>query len=146
MRVILVKDIKGVGRAREIVEVSDGYAKNMLLPKGLAKLATPAIVSEVNALRANEEKIIEDLKKTLSDLQKISSKDPLVLKLKVGPNNQIFHGVHAEDIQNALFSRGFMNIKLDKLDRPIKQLGRHKVKIRLPKGIAGEIDIEVKPL
>ncbi len=146
MKVILTQDVKGLGRKGEIKEVSDGYAKNMLLPKGLVKLATASLVSDIKNKQADEAKGIEDLKNSLKAIQVETAKNPLALKVKVGAHQEIFGGIHKEDIEKALFSRGFMNLELEKLEKPLKQLGRHKVKIKLGKGIAGEIDIEVKSL
>lgn len=145
MKVIFLKDVKNVGRIHEIKDVSDGYAKNFLLPNGLAKTATPSSVKEIEAKKADEKKRIEDLAAKLKNIESESSKSPIILKVKVGEKNEIYGGVHESDIEKALLERGYKDLKIEKLDRPIKAIGLHRVKIKLGKGIAGDISIEIKP-
>ena len=146
MKVIFVKDVRNVGRANEIKEVSDGYAKNFLLPKGLAKVATEGAVNAIKTKKEEESKVIEELKKTALRIKDETRTNPLVLKIKTGSHGEIFGGIHEKDIEDALFSRGFINLKLEKLERPIKQIGRHEVAIKLGKGIGGSVVLEIQPL
>ncbi len=144
MKVIFLQDVKGVGRKSEVKEVSDGYVKNFLLPKGLVKIATQTAVGEIESKKQQEEQKINELKAKLKVIEAASNKDPIVLKVKVGEHNEIFGGIHEADIEKALALRGYESLKLEKLDRPIKAIGLHKIKIRLGKGIAGEVAIEVR--
>ena len=144
MKVLFLKDVKGVGRASEVKEVADGYVKNFLLPKGLVKLATQGTIAEINAKKDKEDKAIADIRAKLKIIEISSGKNPIVLKVKVGEHNEIFGSIHEAQIEEALISRGYKGLRIDKLDRPIKSIGLHKVKIRLGKGTAGEIQIEVK--
>lgn len=145
MKVIFLKDVKNVGRIGEIKDVSDGYAKNFLLPNGLAKTATPGSVKAIETKKEDEKKRIGDLMSKLKNIEAESNKNPIILKVKVGEKNEIYGGIHEADIEQALSSRGYSGLKLEKLDRPIKTIGLHKVKIKLGKGIAGDISIEIKP-
>lgn len=144
MRVVFLKDVRNVGRVGEIKEISDGYAKNFLLPKGLAKIATASTVTAIESKKQEEQKKIEELKSKLKSLETDSAKNPVILKVKVGEHNEIFGGIHEAEIEKALAERGYSDLKLEKLERPLKSIGLHKIKIKLGKGIGGEISVEVK--
>ena len=141
MLVLFLKDVKGTGRVGEIKNVSEGYAKNFLLPKGFAKIATESVLKNAAAAKELETKEMESLKNLLKRIQVELTKDPLILKVKTGEHGEIFSGIHEKDVKSALGARGFMGEV--ELEKPIKALGSHKAKIRLGKGIAGEINIEV---
>lgn len=145
MKVVFLQDIKGVGRKTEVKDVSDGYANNFLLPKKLAKIATLEVVNELTARKEKEQKDTALLEKKIKSIEEESAKRPIALTVKVGEHNEIFGGIHERDIEAALSACGFGELKIEKLDRPIKEIGQHKVKVKLGKGIDGQITIEVKP-
>ena len=113
MRIIFLKDVKNVGRVGEIKEISDGYAKNFLLPKSLAKIATKASVNEIESRKQKEQQTVETLKARLKEVESASNKDPIVLKVKVGEHNEVFGGIHETDIQQALTESGYQDLKLE---------------------------------
>ena len=123
MQVILLKDVKGSGKAGEVVKVSDGYARNMLIPKKLAMEATEANLktlerkrAEIEAQRALDLSVAQDLK---ARLEKTNGVD---IEVKAGDNGRLFGAITSQDIADA-FEQLYM-IKLDKkkivLDNPIK--------------------------
>lgn len=116
----------------EVKEVKDGYARNFLLPRNLAKIATPEnlkILSQQKADRERQKKeLVEELKKAAIRLKEIT----LDFSLKVGESGQVFGSLNASEIKKALEDLGFQNFELI-LEKPIKELGEHSVEINLGK-------------
>ena len=145
MKVILKADIKGVGKKNEVINASDGYARNFLFPKNLAVEANAENMSKLKAqneatqFRKDTEK--EDAKKTSEKLNKIMVK----VEVKAGENGKIFGGVSAKDISENLEKQH--NIKIDKkkidLKETIKTLGVHNVDVKLYEGVSGKIKVDV---
>jgi large subunit ribosomal protein L9 len=137
MRVILLKDVKNIGRAGELITVSDGYANNLLLPKKLGVQATP---QELNKYKAHIEK---DAKETeyLQALAKKLAGEPLRFTLKTGAHGEVFNSITKEDITAALKKLGYEILKID-LDKPLRTLGTHQAIIHLGKGIEAKIRVE----
>lgn len=137
MKVILLKDVKNIGRAGELITVSDGYANNLLFPKKLGVQATPA---ELNKYKAQVEK---DAKETdrLKALAKKLMNEPLKFVLKTGPHGEVFNSITKEDVGAALKKAGYEAIKID-LEKPLRTLGTHVAVIHLGKGIEAKLAIE----
>ena len=146
MKVILTQDIKGVGKKDEIINASDGYARNFLFPKNLAVEANSENLSKLQAqkdatqFRKNNEK--EDAKKLAEKLTKIIVR----IEVKAGENGKIFGGVSAKDIAENLEKQH--NIKIDKkkidLKETIKTLGVRDVNVKLYEGVYGTIKLDVR--
>ena len=147
MKVILKQDIKGVGKKDQVINAADGYARNFLLPKGLA---IPADTGNMNNLKAkNESKEYrkgEDLKEAKAIAEKMKS---LTLKLSVrtGDNGKLFGAVTSKEISEALKTQ--FNIVVDKkkvlLSESIKEAGCRKVDIKLNEGVIGTITVMITP-
>lgn len=137
MRVLFLKDIRGISRKGEIKEVSEGYARNFLIPKGVATLATEATVRKVEALKQNatehEEKILRELHATAKKL-KIEA---LVFKGKAN-KGELFGSIGIKDIEKELIKRGVGGSKIT-LTHPLKKLGEYRVPVKL----GGKIDLEI---
>ena len=146
MKVILKADIKGVGKKNEIINASDGYARNFLFPKNLAVEANAENMSKLQAqkdatqFRKNNEK--EDAKKLAEKLTKIMVR----IEVKAGENGKIFGGVSSKDIAENLEKQH--NIKIDKkkidLKETIKTLGMFSVDVKLYEGVLGKIKVDVR--
>ena len=158
MKIILLDDIKGLGKKFEAKEVKDGYARNFLIPKNLAAAATEnnlKILSQQKAAQEHQEKeLIEKFKKTAEQLKDLVLDFPL----KVGESGQVFGSVSASDIEKTLLDLNILkNLasaekKLEiLLEKPIKEMGEHQVEINLGKpfddargkGISAKIKIRV---
>lgn len=145
MKVILKADIKGVGKKDQVINASDGYARNFLFPKNLAVEANAENMSKLkakqdsNAYKKSQEK--EEAKKVAEKLSKILLKMPV----KVGENGKIFGGVSAKEISDSLKKE--YNIEVDKkkieLKETIKTLGIRTVTIKLYEGVIGNLKIDV---
>ena len=146
MKVILKADIKGVGKKDEVINASDGYARNFLFPKNLAVEANPENMSKLKAqkdatqFRKNNEK--EDAKKIAEKLTKITVR----IEVKAGENGKIFGGVSAKDISENLDKQHKIKVDKKKIDlkETIKTLGVHNVGVKLYEGVSGMIKVDVR--
>lgn len=141
MKVILLEDIKNVGRRHEVKNVSDGYARNMLFPKKMAVLATPEEMRKIEKEKQTAE--IEE-KQSISKLKSVTEGEPIKFYLKTGDRGEIYTSIKSEDIEQELRRRGLAEVKV-KLPKPIKNLGLFEVEINLRKGVAGKIKISAEP-
>ena len=145
MKVILKADIKGVGKKDEVINASDGYARNFLFPKNLAVEANTENMNKLkaqkdaNQFKKDTEK--EEAKKLAEKLKKIT----VTIKVKTGENGKIFGGVSAKEIAENLETQH--NIKIDKkkieLKETIKTLGTQMVNVKLFDGVIGTIKVNV---
>ena len=145
MKVILLDNIKGVGKKDEIINASDGYARNYLFPKKLAVEANAENLSKLKAkqnsqeFKKNNER--EDAKALANKLSEITLK----INVKAGVNGKIFGGVTAKEIAENLKSQ--YNIEIDKkkivLQDTIKNVGTFNVEIKLFEGVIGKLKVNV---
>lgn len=147
MKVILNQDVKGQGKKGEVVNVSDGYARNFLFPKGLAREAT---ASNLNDLKGKQESVAyqtEQDKKHATEIADKFKEIEVVIVTKAGDNGKLFGSVTSKDVADELMKQH--HIKLDKkkfnMNDGIKTLGTHEVKVKLFTGITGELKVTVKP-
>ena len=143
MKVILKADIKGVGKKDQVINASDGYARNFLFPKNLAVEANNSNMSKLqakndaNQYRKDQEK--EAAKETAKKIENITLK----IQVKAGENGKIFGGVSSKEIAENLEKKH--NIKVDKkkinLKETIKTLGTQTVEIRLFEGVTGKLKV-----
>ena len=145
MKVILKENIKGVGKKDEVINASDGYARNFLFPKNLAVEANAENMSKLKAKQdANQYKKDvekEEAKKVAEKLSKIE----LIIKVKAGENGKIFGGVSAKEIAENIETNN--QIKVDKkkieLKETIKTLGERTVDIKLYEGVVGKVKLRI---
>ena len=146
IKVILTETIKGIGKKDEIIEVKDGYANNFLLNKNKAVLATP---ENINKLQKKNEKIeknrARDVKEA-NELKNILAKKEVVLKVKAGENGKVFGSIGAKEIAEAIKEQ--LNIEIDKKkissNTRVKDLGLHRVELKLHSEVKGSIKVKVE--
>lgn len=145
MKVLLLTDVKGQGKKDEIKNVSDGYARNFLLPRKLAVEVTPAVLAELEARRAEKKRIEAE---ELAAAQAVAkSLDPLLVKvtLNSGADGKIYGSVTARDICDALAAQH--KIEIDKyrviLPEPIKNFGTFDIKVKLHPEVQGTLHVLV---
>ena len=145
MKVILLDNIKGVGKKDEVINASDGYARNFLLPRKLAVEANSENMSKLNNKKdANQYK--KDLEKQAAEEMAKKLKNILLkIKVKAGENGKIFGGVTPKEISENLKSQYQMEIDKKKIEviEPIKNLGSTQVNVKLYEGIVGVLKVEV---
>jgi large subunit ribosomal protein L9 len=144
MKIILIQDLKNIGRKGELHEVKDGYARNFLIAKGLAKPATPEHLAKYfqaqERQQAQEQKNLE----TAQTHKTILEAKPMQVFLKTGENNQVFDSVNKQRIKEYCASFG-LEIRQDDidLDRPLKQPGEYEINLRLGRGIVARLKVVV---
>lgn len=145
MRIILLQNIKGLGQIGEIKNVSDGYGKNFLLTRGLAKIATSGTIKEAEILKRKAETRARIQQNQAKEL--IESLKDVVLEIKRKSNEKgtLFDGIEAMDIAQALRNKLTLDIltEMIHLDEPIKRIGKHTVELELTPGVKTAIVIEV---
>jgi large subunit ribosomal protein L9 len=144
MEVILREEIDNLGARGEVVKVAAGYARNYLLPRKLAVPATPANKKIVEQERQAHLRRDAKLKSEAEDLAKLFDGVAVTISQKAGEQDQLFGSVTAIDIAEALARQNFtVDRRKIHLESPIKQLGEHKVPIRLHKDVSVEITVNV---
>lgn len=145
MIVILLKDVKGTGKAGEVVKVSDGYARNMLLPKGLAKEATDGNVRNLEKQKAIAAEKLEAQKEAAKKHAEELSKVTVVIKTKGGENGKLFGSITSKDIAAALEKQEGIKVDKKKIDlpNPIKQTGDTEVTVKLFPEVSAKLKVTV---
>ena len=146
MKVILLQDIKNVGKKEEIINANDGYARNYLFPKKLAIEATKDNLMKLQAKKTSEankkQAEIEENKKIAEKLEKMT----LTIKAKAGANGKIFGGITAKEVSEAIKSE--CNIEIDKkkivLKETIKNLGEFSAEIKFGDGVNCKLALNVQ--
>jgi large subunit ribosomal protein L9 len=145
MKVILKKDMSSLGGYGEVVTAARGYARNYLIPRGMAIEATPGNLRQLDSERAAYVKKVAarvaDAEKLASELEAVS----LSFERKAGEDDKLFGSVTTHDIEEALKSKGFASIdrKAISLKEPIKTIGSHAVAVKLHPEVSANIKIEV---
>lgn len=146
MIVILNKDVKGTGKAGDVVKVSDGYARNMLIPKGLATEATQGNIRHLEKQKAiAAEKKAEEKAQAQQQAEKIQ-KASVLIKTKAGEGGKIFGSITSKDISEALREQHGIDIDKKKfqMDAPLKQTGETGVDIKLYQDIIARLTVIIE--
>lgn len=145
MKIILKEDHGILGSAGDVVEVKAGYARNFLIPRGIAKVANDSNIKAMNELRRQQhkkiEKEVEDAKKLAGELEKVK----LSMTVKTGEDNKVFGAVTSQNLADALHEKGFESIDKRKilLPHPIREIGEFPVKIKVYGEVMAEINVKV---
>ena len=145
MKVILIQDVEKLGSRGKVVEVKEGFARNFLMPKKLALVATPSNIKVYEAEKARFEKIdklkIEDAKILAGKIEGLS----LIITRKCGEEDKLFGSVTSADIQSALEGLGVVIDKRNiNLEEPLKNLGVHNIPFKIHKDVSCNIKISIE--
>jgi large subunit ribosomal protein L9 len=148
LEVLLLKDIKRLGKAGETRKVADGYARNYLIPRGLAVLATSGAIRRTEVQKAIEEQRQERIRTDGSALAERLAEISLTFKVKASEKGRLYGSVTAADIAAELEKQTGHPVDKRKveLEEPIHLLGTHKVPVRLLPNMVPEITVVVEPL
>ena len=146
MKVILLEDVKSLGKKGELVEVNDGYARNYILAKKLGLEATPKNMNDLKLKRAHEDKLaaerLEEAKAFAEELKKVQ----VTLKIKAGEGGKLFGSISSKEIAQA--AKEQLSLEIDKkkqvLPTPIKAVGTTMVPIKLHPKVTGELKVIVQ--
>lgn len=146
MIVILKKDVKGTGKAGEVVKVSDGFARNMLLPKGLAIEATEGNVRNLEKQKAIQAQKEADEKAAAEKLAAELAEKKIVIKTKAGEGGRLFGSITSKDIVDAIKDQLGYDIDKKKiqLEGTVKQIGHFDVAIKLYQGVKGSLAVDIE--
>jgi len=144
MRVILLQDIENLGKKYEVKDVKNGYARNFLIPKGLAKPATEEVLKWLETQKEIEAKKAEEELKKVQEVASAIDGQEVVIPVKIGEDGQLFESIISQKISEKLKEIGF-EIKKTQIDlpEPIKELGEFPVKIKFEHNLEAEIRVIV---
>ena len=146
MKVILMEDVKSLGKKGDIVNVSDGYARNMLFPKKLGLEATSKNINDLKLQKAHEDKVAQELLAAAQAFKAELETKEVTVSIKVGENGRTFGSVSSKELAEA--AKDQLGYDIDKkkmqLSSPIKELGTTKVPIRLHPKVTAELKVIVK--
>lgn len=145
MKVILLDNIKGVGKKDEVINASDGYARNFLFPKKLAVEANMENMNKLNAKKNSEQFKRNAEKQNAEDIKKQMSEIVLMVKVKAGDNGKIFGGVTSKEISENLKNQFKIDVDKKKIElkETIKNLGVFNVTVKLFEGVIANLKINV---
>ena len=145
MKVILLEDVKALGKKGQVVNVSDGYARNLLLPKKLGVEATGKNMNDLKLQKAHEDKVAqENLDAAKAFAEELKDKQ-VTVGIKVGEGGRTFGSISAKEIAEAKAQFGYeLDKKKLQLSAPIKELGTTMVPIKLHPKVTGELKVVVK--
>lgn len=144
MKVILTQDIDKFGKLGEIVEVKDGFARNYLIPQGLARVSTPQAQRMIEAARLKSQRLAETEKKKAEEFADKLSKASCTVAVQVGPDEQLYGAVTPADIEGALGNEGFqIDKKAVSIDVPIDKLGVYYVTVKVHPEVKANVKVWV---
>ena len=144
MKVILLETVRGSGKAGDIVKVSDGYGRNMLIPRGLALEATPANLKQHEKKKEAQEKKFREDKAKAQEMAEKLLKEGIEIKTKAGANGKVFGSITSKDIADALQALGYdIDKKKMKLEESIKTLGTYDIPVKLHKEVTAILKVIV---
>ena len=145
MKLILREDVENLGKGGELVDVKPGYGRNFLLPRGLAVLANPKNVREVEHQKQIANAKAAKLKASAEAVAKRLSDTPVTLKRKVGEQDKLYGSVTALDIVEALAARGLqLERRTIDLPEPLKTVGEFEVPVKLHREVVGKAKVKVE--
>ena len=146
MKVILIEDVKSLGKKGQLVEVNDGYARNFILAKKLGLEATPKHLNDLKLKKANDEKVAKEIYEEAKAFGERLKEMEVNVSIKTGEGGKIFGSVSSKEIAEA--AKAQLGIELDKkkmvLPSPIKTLGTTLVPIKLHPKVTSELKVNVR--
>jgi len=146
MKVLLIKDVKNLGKAGEIKEVKDGYGQNFLVGKGFAKVATDEVVEVWKVEQAKIKQKEEDEILALNEIAKKLSEITVVIKKELGANGHLYGAVTKDDIAQALKTQEGIEIDKKSIENKgaIKTSGKEEISVKLGHGIHGKFIVDIQ--
>ena len=145
MEIVLLEDVKSLGKKGEIVKVNEGYARNFILPKKLGVEATPKNLNDLKLKKANQEKIAAQQLAEAKELGEKLEKASITLSIKAGDNGKAFGAVSGKEISKAIQDQ--LNLDIDKkklvLPEPLKTFGTHEVPVKLHRDVTAKLSVKV---
>jgi large subunit ribosomal protein L9 len=146
MKVLFKKDVTDVAKAGQVKEVADGYARNFLIPRGLAVAATPHALKQVAELQAAAARHAVEEEQTAKGLKELLESKPVVLEAKAGSQGRLYGSITTSDVAIAIQKQ--LGTTLDRRDLeindPVRQIGSYQVTARLHRAVTATVTVEVR--
>ena len=148
MKVVLLKDVKNMGKRDDILTVSDGYARNFLFPQKLAAEATPGTLKEIERKRAAQDAREAELKAEAQAKAELLKNKVIVLEVKCGDKGRLYGSVTAQEVADALEQQHGIKADKRKIDigDPIRETGVREISVWLYSGITTKMKLDVQPI
>ena len=148
MKVVLLKDVKNMGKRDDIVNVSDGYARNFLFPQKLAAEATPGTLKEIERKRAAQDAREAELRTEALAKAELLKNKVIVLQVKCGEKGRLYGSVTAQEVADALEKQHGIKADKRKIDigDPIRETGIREISVWLYAGITTKMKLDVQPI
>ncbi|MDE7339401.1 MAG: 50S ribosomal protein L9 [Lachnospiraceae bacterium] len=145
MKIILLQDVKSLGKKGEIVEVSDGYARNFVLPKKLGAEANSKNMNDLKLQKANADKIAKEQLEAAQELAKVLETKEVVVKMKSGEGGRTFGSISSKEIAEEAKKQCGLELDKKKIQLPeaIKSLGVYEVGVKLHTKVTGRLRVKV---
>lgn len=145
MKVILLEDVKSLGKKGEICDISDGYARNFIIPKKKGVEATPDNLNNLKLKNANDAKVAQENLEHAQALAAQLADKAIEMKVRVGEGGKLFGAIASKEIASAVLEQTGLEVDKKKivLNEPIKTLGDHTVKVKLHKDVTASLLIKV---
>lgn len=146
MKIILLEDVKSLGKKGQIIEVSDGYARNFVLPKKLGLEASGKNLNDLKLQKANEERVANELLEAAQEFAKEMETKEVILSIKAGEGGKTFGSVSSKEIAAAAKEQCSMEIDKKKiqLSEPIRTIGVHEVMVKIHPKVTGKLKVKVQ--
>ena len=145
MKVILIEDVKTLGKKGDTVNVNDGYARNFILPKKMGIEATAKNINDLKLQKANEEKVAKELLEAAKAFAEDIKEKSVTVTIKTGEGGKTFGTISTKEVAAAAKEQLGLDIdkKKMKLDEPIKTLGNHIITVKLHKDVTAKLTVSV---
>jgi len=145
LKVILLEDVKSLGKKGDLVEVSAGYARNFILPKKKGVEASSKNINDLKLQKAHKDKVAAEQLEAARNLKTEIEKKELALSIKVGENGKAFGAISSKELAQAVKDQFGLTVDKKKIviDEPIKALGDHEVKIKLHPKVTAALKVKV---
>ena len=145
MDIVLLEDVKALGKKGQIVKVNDGYARNFILPKKLGMEANTKNLNDLKLQKANEAKIAADQLEAAKELGKKIEEASITLTIRAGEGGRAFGSVSGKEIAQAITNQLGLDIDKKKLvlPEPLKTFGNHEVPVKLHKDVTAKLNVKV---
>jgi large subunit ribosomal protein L9 len=148
MKVLFKKDVPDVAKAGQVKEVADGYARNFLIPRGLAVAASAGALKQVSEIQAVAARHAADEQQSAQNLRQRLESQPIVIEAKAGSQGRLYGSVTAADVAGAIQKQIGTSVDRHNLEMPdhIRNIGSYQVSLRLHRAVTATVTIEVRPV
>lgn len=146
MKVLFIQDVKGTGKAGQVKDVADGYARNLLIPQGLAAPATTGVLKQAKAKADADMRRVQEEEQAARDLKARLEADPIVVSTKTGSQGRLYGSITNADVVDAVQQE--LGVTLDRrsieIAEPIRQVGTHRATAKLHRAVTARLVLDVR--